>query len=249
MISILVAAYNGEKYLARCLDSFCNQTNKNFELIVVNDCSSDGTLDIAKSYIGKLSNYRVLSLKKNSGVSAVRNVGIKAATGEYITFVDCDDWIDENAVEIMYSTLKDSAQAVFFEYYKNNEIAESSCNSSFYNQEQALLCVLNDKKIKGYLWNKIFRRDIIEKNNLRFNEKLRFCEDLNFTIKYIMCCDTVIKYDKAYYHYYENPVSVSKSGGFTPAKVTALNAISEIISIMTKKQISVDIINQYKTYL
>ena len=248
MISIIVAAYNGEKYLRRCLDSLCKQTNKHFELILVNDCSTDSTLDIAKSYIKKISNYKILSLKKNSGVSAARNAGIKQATGEYVTFIDCDDWIEENAVEIMYSSINNLSQAIFFEYCKNNEVKDLSCNHSFYNRDQALLCVLQDQKVKGYVWTKLFSKKIIDDNRIYFNKSLKFCEDLNFTVKYIMCCDTVTKYDKAYYHYWENSGSVSKSGGFTSAKVTALDAISEIISIMTKEKVSADIINQYKTY-
>lgn len=248
MISILVAAYNGEKYLARCLDSYCRQTNKDFELIVVNDGSTDSTLDIAKSYIGKLPHYKIISLPENRGLPAVRNAGVKASTGEYITFADCDDFVDECAVDMMYKCIHKQSDGIFCEHIRNYEKRQLSFRNVSLSRDEALLCVLNDKKIKGYSWSKIFKRDIIEKNNLRFNEKIRFCEDLNFAVKYIMCCDNIRRYDTAYYHYIYVKNSITNSGGFTDAKVTTLIALGEAISIMMKGNIDKNIVNQYKNY-
>lgn len=248
MISIILAVYNGERYLKRCLNCLYKQTNNNFELVLINDGSVDSSLEIAKSYIGRLQNYKILSLDVNKGVANARNIGLSAAKGEYITFVDCDDWIDENAVDKMYMALSDLPEAVVFDYFKNDSSEKKSCALSCLNQTEALCCILMDHKVGGYLWNKIYLKQIIIDNKLRFHSSLRFGEDFNFNVRYMLCCESMVKCDEAYYHYFDNPQSLTRIGNYTHEKVSFLKGIDEVILMMQKKYIPANIINKYKSY-
>ena len=122
-ISIIIPIYNGEKFIKKCLNSILNQTYKNWEVIIVNDGSTDNTELILKEYCEKDS--RILSFnKKNSGVSDSRNIGIEKAVGDYITFVDCDDWIEEDTLEKIVAILQEKECDVLrynhFRNYSNN---------------------------------------------------------------------------------------------------------------------------------
>ena len=101
-LSIIVPIYNVEKYLPRCIESILNQTFKDFELILVNDGSTDSSYEILKEYENKYDNFRVIN-QKNGGLSAAKNAGIKIAKGEYIAFLDSDDYLDKNFLETLYN--------------------------------------------------------------------------------------------------------------------------------------------------
>lgn len=100
-ISIVVAVYNAEKTLKKCVDSLLNQTYNNIEIILVNDCSKDNSLDICNEYSKVNDNVKVISNERNSGVSNTRNNGIDNSTGEYICFVDSDDYVESNYIEVL----------------------------------------------------------------------------------------------------------------------------------------------------
>jgi glycosyltransferase involved in cell wall biosynthesis len=113
LISIVVPVYNSEKYLEKCLVSLINQTYKNIEIIVINDGSTDGSLDIAKQLAKRDSRVKVYS-KKNGGLSSARNHGIEKASGEYIGFVDSDDYIDCNMYSYLYDALEKNIHKFLF---------------------------------------------------------------------------------------------------------------------------------------
>lgn len=189
-ISIIVPVYNAEKYLRRCIDSIISQSFTNFELILVDDGSSDHSPQICDEYASRNNRIKLIH-KKNAGVSAARNDGLDIAQGEFITFVDSDDWVNEDYL----STLLQYKQydIVFFSH---RLIFEDGYSSEFRFEDRegvsnAIWDIVADLKKNstkwnffGYTWNKMFRNQIIKNNNIRFVDKLRVSEDEVYTLDY-----------------------------------------------------------------
>ena len=117
LISIIVPIYNVEKYLRQCLDSIMNQTYRNFECLLINDGSPDNSADICREYVSKDSRFRYFE-KENGGISSARNLGIEHSKGEYITFIDSDDWVDSDYLEVLYNSLVDERADIAISTYK-----------------------------------------------------------------------------------------------------------------------------------
>ena len=117
LISIIVPIYNVEKYLRQCLDSIMNQTYRNCECLLIHDGSSDNSEDICREYVSKDSRFRYFE-KENGGVSSARNLGIEHSKGEYITFIDSDDWVDSDYLEVLYNSLVDERADIAISTYK-----------------------------------------------------------------------------------------------------------------------------------
>ena len=109
-ISVIIPVYNVEKYLSRCLDSVCSQTFNDIEIICINDCSPDNSAEILQEYAEKDKRIRIINKEKNGGLSAARNSGFAVATGEYIYFLDSDDWIELDFLEKMYFAITSQKQ-------------------------------------------------------------------------------------------------------------------------------------------
>ncbi len=199
MLSVVVPVYNVEKYLARCLDSLVNQTLKDIEIICVNDGSTDNSRNILETYAQKYPQIKVID-RENGGQSAARNTGIDAAKGDYIGFVDSDDWVDLGYYEKLYNAAKkyDADIAVsgiirFHKFHKkfhlkiDNETVTSDIN------EKVKLCDVPDK---SYVWNKIYRTSKI----IKFEEGVVF-EDVIFTPQILFNTDKLVTVPDIYYHY------------------------------------------------
>ena len=137
-VSIILPVYNVEPYLRQCLDSIINQTFKDFELIVVNDCSPDNSLQIVKEYQQKDSRIVLLNLPKNKGISNARNEGMKIAKAKYIVFIDSDDWVREDYVEVLFNDIEKNNCDVFSEGFtlydnKNSKYITKSKNNFRFN--------------------------------------------------------------------------------------------------------------------
>lgn len=208
MLSVVVPVYNVEKYLARCLDSLVNQALKDIEIICVNDGSKDNSLKILETYAQKYSQIKVID-KENGGLSAARNTGIDAAKGDYIGFVDSDDWVDLDFFEKLYNTAKkhdaDIAAAGIIRLQKfhkkfhlkiNNEIVTSDIN------EKVKLCDIPDK---SYVWNKIYRTSKM----IKFEEG-RVFEDVIFTPQILFNTDKLVTVPNTYYYYWRTNNSIVK---------------------------------------
>ena len=105
-VSVIIPVYNVEKYLKHCLDSVCNQTFKDIEIIIINDCSPDNSLQIIKEYQQKDDRIVLVDLKQNGGLANARNTGIKNSKCKYITFVDSDDWVSKDYIEVLYNGIE-----------------------------------------------------------------------------------------------------------------------------------------------
>lgn len=226
-ISIIVPVYNVEKYLKKCLDFLINQTYKNIEIICVNDGSTDNSLDILNEYANKDERIIVVN-KKNGGISDARNVGISKVSGEYMMFVDSDDWVDletcEKSLDVM---VKYSVDIVLYSYVR--EFDNKSLSKIIFNED----CYFNvdDTKNKLYrrlfglygeelkkpenadaivtVWGKLYKSKLIIDNNIKFVDvkTVGSCEDGLFNIEVFHYVKTAYFINKTYYHYRKDNMS------------------------------------------
>ena len=207
MVSIIVPIYNGEKNIEKCILSILNQTYKKFELILIDDGSTDNSLKICYKNMKKDERIRVFHYE-NSGVSMARNYGIEKSRGEYVTFVDADDALEHKALEIAVKTMIDTeADVVFYGWYRclnKTELAVSVCDSKEICEDmQSVL-----KKILGnysdcgggYPWNKLWKRsDYLEISF--FNRNLSFFEDLDWVVRMLKKVHTIALCTECLYRY------------------------------------------------
>ena len=204
-ISVVVPVYNVEKYLRKCIDSIINQTYKNLEIILVDDGSPDKCGEICDEYAKKDDRIKVIH-KKNAGVSSARNDGIDNATGEYIIFVDSDDWLEDNAIEIMVDKLNEyDYDCVFCNFYMNTKkdkkvrdfLDENYKNDDIYNN---IFKIINLPNFNSP-WSKLFKAKIIKENNLYFPKDIPICEDGIFFISYIENIKSIVFVSEPVYNY------------------------------------------------
>ena len=207
-ISIVVAVYNAEKTLKKCVDSLLNQTYNNIEIILVNDCSKDNSLDICKEYSKANDNVKVISNDRNSGVSDTRNNGIDNSTGEYICFVDSDDYVESNYIEVLYYYYQkyNTVPICGFVYHDEYNHAKPVKYSWSGNEELVSLGEAFRLKSELYLtalWNKLFDRRLIVEKNIRFDTNISVGEDLRFSVDYFIKnnVDKICVLSEPLYHY------------------------------------------------
>lgn len=240
MISIIIPIYNGEKYLRRCIDSVLVQSFNDFELILVDDGSSDNSYNICYEYTRKDSRVKVLS-QINSGVSEARNNGIQYARGEYITFIDCDDWIDGDYLLVLYSNLIDYNVDLSVIGYKDvREINEVSRDTQIVGQsnlisaEQMLLRLFKpiDFFCLCYPWAKLFKRDIIVDNNIRFDKSIVIGEDRLFLFEYLQHSQKVYYTSDSHYNYLCNSEGAMNMLKRTPVDVRYISCVDALDKII-----------------
>ena len=227
LVSIIIPVYNAEKNIEKCLDSVLGQSYNNIEVILVNDGSTDKSLEICNKYEKVDSRVKVID-KKNTGVSDSRNTGLKVAKGEWISFVDSDDWIDKEMIKKMHSKVVSTNFNV--------------CICNYYNvvQEKNISNILNTDNRKsfideilgtsgGFLWNKLYKRDLIGKQ--KFDGEVCMCEDLLFNCK--LAENNIVNYciiEEPLYYYYKNENGVLR----WKKDSTKLNVLRYIIEYYEK---------------
>ncbi|MBR6162661.1 glycosyltransferase [bacterium] len=236
-VSVIIPVYNTEKYITQCLDSIINQTLNDIEIICINDNSTDNSLGILKEYSSKDKRIKIINLKKNSGVSKVRNEGIKVATGEYIAFVDSDDFIDLDFYEKLYNIAKESnsdcAKGNIFNYSEETRLFELS---DFYNINDKI----RDNKAFFYygFTSAIYKKQFIDRLNLRFPEGANYFEDVYFSILASVNYNKVEIVDSAKYYYRKRKNSLSDNF-FELSKIKDYTLVSKkIISYLFNKNLS-----------
>lgn len=218
-ISVIIPVCNGEKFLNRCLDSLINQTYRNFEIIIIDDGSTDKTREIIQEYINSDSRIIVIT-KKNSGVSDSRNLGIAKATGDYITFVDADDWLEKNTLESMNELLEEKYDVIRYNYFKNYnngiqkenkyEIELSNRKLTKVEVQKQILPQILSGEMPAYVWLLLIRKDVIDKTE-KFNTTLSMMEDTVFYINLFTNIENMYISNENLYHYYYDLNSASHS--------------------------------------
>ncbi|AVQ26780.1 glycosyltransferase family 2 protein [Fusobacterium ulcerans] len=206
--SIIVPCYNVEKYIEKTIKSILTQTFDDFELILVNDGSTDKTKNILDEYFQKDKRINVIN-KKNSGVSEARNEGIKIAVGKYIYFLDGDDYITNDFLSETAEILKkEEPDILFFSYIiaKNNELYEKrnrKIKEGNYSKEFILKNLFLRRISKAVTGTNIIRKKIIEENKIIFDKKLTYSEDYNFLIRVINFSENFYYVNKSYFIYFQ----------------------------------------------
>lgn len=212
MISIIVAIYQAESYLHRCVDSILNQTYKNIELLLVNDGSTDRSGAICDEYAQQDSRVKVFH-KQNEGVSATRQFGLDHAIGEYTIYVDPDDWIEPDMIECLYTkAIEEKADMVMcdmsWDYPDHSEISRENPS------DLSATTILSEIyfRISSSLCNKLIRRDCYIQYNIRYTLGMKYLEDLYILLQLLSHPIRIEYIGKAFYHYdrYTNTSSLTR---------------------------------------
>ena len=214
MTSIIIPIYNTENHLDKCLASISNQQFADFECILIDDGSTDNSPNICDEWAAKDNRFVVIH-KKNAGVSAARNDGIGKAKGEHILFIDSDDWINDNYITEMFghSIGADLTISGQIREYGNNVQKVFKPNKtetfSIIPENSATFTYLCKNWLLYAPHEKLYKRSIIERNHIRFQEGCSYGEDLLFNFEYLNHVDTISTIDDAYYHYRMGEESLS----------------------------------------
>lgn len=225
-VSVIVPVYNVKEYLEQCLDTIINQTLKDIEIILVNDGSTDGSDEICNKYVA-LDDRVVLINQKNAGLAAARQAGLNIAKGEYIGFVDSDDWLELSMYEEMYGKAQEhDADIVFCNVYRDESKKEQIYfEPGFYDRvgmEKTIFPRVlagfdenkNESTLRWCNWLRIYRRALIEEHNVKFDPRFRRCQDLPFTFECTIHANSYYYLgDRYLYHNRMNFESLSK--GYT----------------------------------
>lgn len=228
-ISVIVPIYNAESYLEECIDSIIGQTYNNLEVILVNDGSRDQSLQICKEYEKKDERIIVIN-KPNSGVSETRNIGLKKSTGDYITFVDSDDFLNIDAYKIAMKYLTnqdyDIIEYSYYSLFPNGNLTKKQLNNDIAQGSGKILeyLVKGENSVHA-VWNKVYKKNII--SNLEFRE-FNYSEDYYFNIEVATRAATKIVINDFLYFYRQVPNSLMNSN-FSPQKLDRISVRNEIL--------------------
>jgi len=241
-ISIIIPIYNSEQYLSQCIESILSQTYINFELILIDDGSSDRSPDICDAYTRKDNRIKIIH-KSNGGVSSARNIGINNAIGNWITFIDSDDWVNADYLYILVKAIDN-----------NNMLVIQGVNRLLKNDDNSAIVDLGNhifpsnsyynlfSKMKlcnyGYAAAKLYNREIISQNNIRFDEDINHSEDLIFMLEYLLKIKTVKVISNSSYYYREyTPGLCSNITSYTSV-LKFCKSITTLIERMGEKNIN-----------
>ena len=225
-VSIIVPVYNAEKYLRTCIESIINQSLKEIEIILINDGSTDNSLNICKEYANKDNRIKLIN-KANEGVSIARNIGMEKAIGKYLTFIDADDYIDADMIRCMNERIiNDMSELCICNYIRedNNEknIVRCGIDKKILNYSEILNeflipmigrdCNDNKEVLSNFRapWGKLYCTDIIKKYNLKFDKELVIGEDFIFILEYLKYVNKISLENQAFYHYMINESSATR---------------------------------------
>ena len=206
-VSFIVPVYNAERSVGKLIESVLNQEYRDLELILVDDGSKDGSPAILDQYQAKDERVKVIH-KPNGGVSAARNDGLQAASGTYIRFLDADDWIPDDSTKEMVRAIKETgADLVVGDFYRvvgDNLAKKGSIPSEklLTTEEYAEYMMESPADYYyGVIWNKLYRKDLIEQYKIRFDKTLSFCEDFVFNLEYVLHTKTILPLQVPVYYY------------------------------------------------
>lgn len=258
-ISVIIPIYNAEKYIKRCLDSICGQTYRNIEIICIDDGSSDNAGKILDEYAER-DNRIVIRHQFNHGESNARNKGLELATGDYIGFMDCDDWIEEN----MYETLIDYAEQdeldlVASSWFKDDEVTSIAINNKLpvstevIGRDELLEYIYKRDYYRGfaYMWNKLYKREVLiddSGNLLKFDEQLRLGGDVLFLAETAVRVKRARYIDIAFYHYFQRNESGCHTKDLTKMR-DWIKAYEKTIELMEQNAVTKETIDYIKRFM
>ena len=231
-ISVIIPVYNVERFLRQCVDSVLTQTYTNLEIILVDDGSPDGCGRICDEYVKKDKRVKVIH-KQNGGLSDARNAGMDIATGEYLLFIDSDDWIENDTIELLYGNMSrsnaDISTCLYYNAYLNCVVPHcTDAEILVLNTEQAIEKCFTNKKSTVSAWGKLYRKSIFD--NLRYPYG-KYCED-SFIIVDVLSKASVIVVDTAPKFYYRQRKSSIIHDVFSPKTLDVIEAFERNLRII-----------------
>lgn len=227
--SIIVPVYNAEQFLERCIKSLIGQTYKNFEVIFINDGSSDTSGDILKKYCTSDKRLKLIE-RTNQGVSSARNEGIERAIGEYVIFVDADDYVEKNLLEKI-SECSSKAEMIMYNFKDNGIVnkVEKEVPPFCDDVSESAILISGLNSFRGFVWNKAFKRNIVIKNDIKFKDDIHMCEDLCFCIDFLEKNITTAFILEPLYYYEHRGVSAS-ANIFSAKRFSVIKAYDYLLS-------------------
>lgn len=217
-VSIIIPVYNAEKYLRRCIDSVLGQEYRDFELLLVNDGSTDTSGAICEEYSRKDQRVRVTH-KENTGVSDTRNLAISQACGKYLQFVDSDDWLTSDATRLLVKAAEENGcDLVIADFYRvvGERVSHKGDieTDGVMSREEFAAHMMEDPAdfYYGVLWNKLYRRDIVEKHSICMEPSISWCEDFLFNLEYILHAERFYALRIPVYYYVKTKGSLVSQG-------------------------------------
>ncbi len=216
LISIIMPVYNVEKYIKKAISSILCQTYGNFELLIINDGTKDNSVAIAEDYKNIDDRIQIFH-KSNGGLSDARNYGLSKAKGDYIYFVDSDDWIEPNLLEVALKFIKEqNAELILFGYFLDSENYNGELLSSniitvdqpvvFLRDQHNLVITRKTLGLMGYAWNKFYSTSFLNSNKLKFEKGVSLVEDILFNTRAFALVNKIAILDKPLYHYLNRQV-------------------------------------------
>lgn len=237
-VSVIVPFYNVEGYIEKCLETLVNQTLKDIEIILVNDGSKDRSVDIVKKFMKEYPDKIVYLEKQNGGLADARNYAIPYAKGEYIAFLDSDDYLEKDMYQLMYELAKkessDMVECNFIWEYPDKK--REDIGEIYIGQFEML------EKVRVVAWNKLIKREILEKNKIEFPKGLQY-EDVEFTYKLVPFINKVSFVKKPCVHYVQREGSISNSQNERTKEI--FEVLENVINFYKEKEIY----DKFKTQL
>lgn len=235
MITVVVPVYNMEDYLARCMITLLNQTYQMYEILLIDDGSTDKSSYLCEEYARKYSDKVYCFHKENGGLSSARNYGITHARGEYIIFPDPDDWVEIDYLERLVELQNNHPDALvctghIVEYENGGSIHNPKASTEVLSYQKGLLRLITPPAIGGFAWNKLYDIHIIQNNQLKFLDDVGSKEDLDFAARYMKyIIEVVYAPNYATYHYFQRVGSATWSG-YSQKRFDGLHVYEKMIA-------------------
>lgn len=235
LISVVVPVYNVEKYLRQCIDSILSQTYMNLEIILVDDGSRDSSGSICDEY-AKIDNRIVVLHKPNGGLSSARNAGIDIAKGEYIGFVDSDDWIEHDMYERLFDSICESGADIavcgLFREYRDRAVRCSVNGNKVYRPDEAVGKLLENSDFQDHAWTKLYKKSLWSEIRYPLG---RYYEDMLTTYKLFLQSYKIVLINQCLYHYRQRKGSIVRNG-FNDVRLAYLEAAESFLEISELKE-------------
>lgn len=240
-ISVIIPVYNVEKYIEECLNSVTNQTYTNLEIICIDDCGTDNSIKIVEEFAKKDNRIKIIYNEKNKGLVFTRKTGLNNSTGEYIGFVDSDDFVDLNYFETMFNKIIETN----LEIVQNNNIyfyfnENKKQKKSYKHKTNNTIYEINSENIKyitNSVWNKLYKKDFLIKNNISCPENIIMGEDKCFTYNCIIHTKNIALFDGGNYYYRQNNNSITNKYKQNNDIINCIKYITNLIIKNNKQNI------------
>ena len=238
LISIIIPVYNVQNYIHHCIQSVLCQTYEHFEALLIDDGSTDESGRICDYYAKLDSRVKVIH-KNNGGVSSARNIGIDNSEGQYIVFVDADDWIEQSYLEILInSTINNQADLAYCSYTRDT-IYTNVAKDNFSSAIKYKLFSINDAEFwfgrkRAELWTAIYSRNVM--GELRFDEEIAIGEDSLFLLEYAKKCNKILYVSSKLYHYYQRNDSAMHVDAFDKSALSVLDAQKRLFDLFSNNR-------------